>query len=73
MAEAGANFQYRMFAWEMQRGISGASQCSQQQVEFWRYLAAEARELCDAPQEKGVKASAATWEAKEAKGGGKQG
>ncbi|CAK0822789.1 unnamed protein product, partial [Prorocentrum cordatum] len=74
MAEADANFRYRMFAWEMQRGISGASQCSQQQVEeFWRHLAAEARELCDAPQGKGVMALAATWETKEAKGGGKQG
>ncbi|CAK0866540.1 unnamed protein product [Prorocentrum cordatum] len=74
MAEADANFQYRMFAWEMQHGISGASHCSQQQVdEFWRHLAAEARELCDAPQGKGVKALAAAWEAKDAKGGGKQG
>ncbi|CAK0814311.1 unnamed protein product, partial [Prorocentrum cordatum] len=74
MAEAGANFQCRMFAWEMQHGISGASQGSQQQMEeFWRYLAAEVRELCDAPQGKGVKALAATREAKEAKGGGKQG
>ncbi|CAK0829585.1 unnamed protein product, partial [Prorocentrum cordatum] len=49
-ADADLNIQCRMFAWEMRRGSSGASQCPQQQVsEFWRRLAAEARWLRRAP------------------------
>ncbi|CAK0894421.1 unnamed protein product [Prorocentrum cordatum] len=40
------SFEHRPFSYEMSRGISGASSCSQAAVdEYWRYLAAEAREL----------------------------
>eukprot|EP00959_Pyramimonas_sp_CCMP1952_P254470 5315195-Pyramimonas_sp.AAC.1 len=46
MCEHDRSFEHRLFSYEMSRGISGASSCSQAAVdEYWRYLAAEAREL----------------------------
>ncbi|CAK0841691.1 unnamed protein product, partial [Prorocentrum cordatum] len=75
MIEHDASFQHRIFAWEMQHGISGASQCTQGQVdEYWRYLSAESREISDSPAPgKGaaVKAQIARLEALLAKGGAK--
>ncbi|CAK0824458.1 unnamed protein product [Prorocentrum cordatum] len=46
MCEHDRSFEHWLFSYEMSRGISGASSCSQAAVdEYWRYLAAEAREL----------------------------
>ncbi|CAK0841897.1 unnamed protein product, partial [Prorocentrum cordatum] len=53
-------------SFEMQHGLSGTSCCSQAQVdEFWRYLSAEAREVCGPDvAAKSVKAKIAEYENK---------
>ena len=48
MVEASRTFEFRLNSFEAMNGLSGAAIATQQQVEkYWRYLAAESRELVD--------------------------